>query len=63
LDYKYPMFPKIIKEEYKEVTEDPNKHVVVAFVTKWCKYCKEVEKMYKDVKKYLNSEITDFIFA
>lgn len=37
------MFPKLIKENLWETINDPTKHVIVAYVTPWCHYCKEVD--------------------
>jgi len=37
--------------------------VIVAFTTSWCNHCKEIEKLFKGVKKRLYKHIGDFVFA
>jgi thiol:disulfide interchange protein len=59
----YKMFPKLVKSEMDQVINDPTKHVIVAYTTPWCHYCKEVETMYKKVNKHLYKHVKDFIFA
>ena len=52
-----------MRDNYEKVVNDAYKHVIIAFVTDWCEHCKEVTKMYEDVKKNLNDDVTDIVFA
>jgi thiol-disulfide isomerase/thioredoxin len=53
----------LTRENLWETINDPTKHVIVAYVTPWCHYCKEVYKMYKKVHKHLHAHVRDFVFA
>lgn len=61
--FKFKMFPKLTRDNLMETINDTSKHVVVAYVTPWCSYCKEVYDMYKKVHKHLHAHVRDFIFA
>jgi len=58
-----PIFKKVVRDNFEKVVMDPYKHVVISYVTEWCEHCKEIKKMYKDIKTNLNSNVKDIVFA
>lgn len=57
------MFPRLSRDNLWETINDKTKHVVVAYITPWCEYCSEVDKMYRKIHKYILPSVKDFIFA
>ena len=57
------LFKKIVRGNFEEVIFDKNKHVLVAFVTDWCKHCKEIKPAFNEIKTILKDDVKDIVFG